>query len=78
MNIYSKVEVQYTIVQMTREADDLFRKGMLPKYIGDTLNLYNWGYIKYIYHCHKKFVESYHLNFINYKFIYKMKLFCFI
>ena len=49
MNIYSKVEVQYTIVQMTREADDLFRKGMLPKYIGDTLNLYNWGYIKYIY-----------------------------
>ena len=27
MNIYSKVEVQYTIVQMTREADDLFRKG---------------------------------------------------
>ncbi|ETI94605.1 MAG: hypothetical protein Q606_CBAC00277G0013, partial [Intestinibacter bartlettii DORA_8_9] len=52
MNIYSKVEVQYTIVQMTREADDLFRKGMLPKYIGDTLNLYNWGYIKYIYHCH--------------------------
>lgn len=52
MNIYSKVEVQYTIVQMTREADDLFQKGMLPKYIGDTLNLYNWGYIKYIYHCH--------------------------
>ena len=22
------------------------------RYIGDTLSLYNWGYIKYIYHCH--------------------------